>query len=197
MSDIYGSHLANAVLVLENDRGFCDAMEEYTAKITPAFYRLKRISDRRNKDLVVSFSQNSGFMSYSVQEFYNVTVSDLVCKHLRANGLEQPTNNDCGILNGHFIQHYAKEIMIGNTFMSSRTYSMLNARKVGTSKVKISRDHDVSVYQVNKAFDNFPVSAYDRLLEVLSGTPYHIVMKEALNAVDPLTAQELREKKNK
>ncbi len=197
MFDIYGSHLANEILVLENDHNFCTTMENLTAQITPAFYKLKRISDHRNKDLVVAFSQDSGFMSYSVQEMYNSCVADAIHKHLRANGLNPLYGEDHNILKGHFIQYYREEILIGNSFISSRTLSILNARSTGTSKAQIARDHDVSIYNVNKQFDYFPQDAYNRFLEVLNRKPYNEVMKEALNATEPHKAQELREREAK
>lgn len=183
--DIYSNpETANLILTLENDRKFCERMEEYASQIASSFFKLEYTNAAQIKK-VVKFSYAS-FLSYSTQEVYSARVSDLVDGAIKRLQIEPTPYEAEEAVKTALKEYYYKEIMLGNLYQSYKESMILTEFYIGKkSKTSIAKDQGITVYMLNKVLEKWPEDAYNRFLKVNKGVAYSKVMGEAENATQP------------
>ncbi len=182
MQDIYNSDLQDQVFTLENDSNFIKECEELAEAMAVSLFKCRK-QNSVHPDLVVSFSWNQ-FLSYSVKEMAQARFGDIIHKHLAKNDLL----NVCGVstLSSHFITYYVDEIKLGNFLPKQKDLNILEDVEQGKTKAQTSRDHDVSVYYVNKVLDRVGLETYKRIKRVMDGEKYQDVMSMCINSHNPI-----------
>lgn len=183
--DIYSNPVtANMILSLENDSELAHKMETFAQQIAPSFFKTTYTNAAKNEK-VVCFTYAS-FLSYSFKEMYDVRVTDSIECAIRKLGLDPIPYEDLALVKDSLKSYYFTEIMIGNVFLSNTDESILNLYHVdGVSKSRIADKHNLSTYKLNKILSKWTPEAYEGLLRVKHGEPYHEVMREAKNATQP------------